>query len=279
MIANARMYAVTPAVAALWKQLFEGVARKSGAALDIVDHPPPKPIADLWQRSDKAAVFMCGLPFSLAEPRPALVAAPVPEHGKATYWTDLVVAADSPFRRIEDTLGKRIAFTTTESQSGFAAPLHFLMGMARDEPLYDEVVAPAITPVGAVLAVAEGRAEVAPLDSYALALMRRYAPDLAARVRTIASTKRTAIPPLVASDQANEPIVAALLSAHINKDLAPILADLLLLRFERPDVAGYDALRRDFGATTEFWRHHRFCRSAHPVFAALQAEPAGAKEE
>ena len=61
MIANARMYSVTPPVGALWRSLLERVLRvrsrsKSSTAL--------APISELWQRPDKAAVLMCGLPYS-----------------------------------------------------------------------------------------------------------------------------------------------------------------------------------------------------------------------
>src|SRR5476651_1581150 len=126
MIANARMYSVTPQVAALWRRLLGVAMAKAGAKVEIVDHAPPAPIAELWQRPDKAAVFMCGLPYSLAAPRPSLIAAPVPSPAaygdRACYWTDFVVRADSRFERLEQTFGERLAFTTTESQSGFAAP-------------------------------------------------------------------------------------------------------------------------------------------------------------
>jgi len=60
-----------------------------------------------------------------------LVAAPVPSPaaygGRACYWTDLVVRADSGFATLEQTFGHRLALTTAESQSGYAAPLHALM--------------------------------------------------------------------------------------------------------------------------------------------------------
>src|SRR6201988_3453901 len=101
MIANARMYSVTPPVAALWRSLLAAILADTGAAIEIVDHAPPAPIAELWARPDKAAVFMCGLPQSRALPRPALVAAPVPSlsayRHRAVYWTDMVVRADSEF--------------------------------------------------------------------------------------------------------------------------------------------------------------------------------------
>src|SRR5436190_23789304 len=78
MIANARMYSVTPQVAALWRSLLAAVLQEAGESIEIVDHAPPAPISELWNRPDKAAVFMCGLPYSLAVPRPAFVAAPMP---------------------------------------------------------------------------------------------------------------------------------------------------------------------------------------------------------
>ena len=60
---------------------------------------------------------MCGLPQSLASPRPALVAAPSPSayRGRACYWTDLVVRADSGFETLKQTFGDGLALTRPES--------------------------------------------------------------------------------------------------------------------------------------------------------------------
>lgn len=78
MIANARMYAVAPLADVLWRRLLGVIVERSQLRITFVEHPPPAPIRELWGRPDKAAVFMCGLPYSLSEPRPALIAAPVP---------------------------------------------------------------------------------------------------------------------------------------------------------------------------------------------------------
>jgi ABC-type phosphate/phosphonate transport system substrate-binding protein len=275
MIANARMYSVTPEVGALWRRLLAAVLcpleMGGEPRVEIVDHPPPAPIAELWARPDKAAVFMCGLPQSLASPRPALVAAPVPSpaayRDRACYWTDLVVRADSGFETLEQTFGHRLALTSPESQSGYAAPLHELMAHAGARPLYREVVAPVFTPMGALRAVIDGHADVAPLDSYALALMRRHAPDLVAQVRVVASTEPTAIPALVASGSASPAIVAAFLGANRNADSRALMEPLLLTRFERPEPAGYDALRQRFETMRAFWRSHPLAETLHPTFA------------
>ena len=214
---------------------------------------------------------MCGLPQSLASPRPALVAAPVPSPspygGRACYWTDLVVRADSGIETLEQTFGRRLALTTPESQSRlYAAPLYALMSRAGSRPLYREVVAPVFTPMGALRAVIDGHADVAPLDSYALALMRRHVPDLVARVRVVASTEPTAIPALVASDHASPAIVAAFLGADRESDSRALMEPLLLTRFETPDLAGYDALRQRFETMRSFWRNHPLAETIHPTF-------------
>jgi len=95
MIANARMYSVTPHVAALRRRLLGAILADADGAIEIVDHAPPAPISEFWQRPDKAAVFMCGLPCSLAVPQPGPVAAPVPSPaayaGQPSHWSNVMV--------------------------------------------------------------------------------------------------------------------------------------------------------------------------------------------
>jgi hypothetical protein len=74
MIANARMYSVSPEAAGLWRRLLTAVIEHAGLDIRLLEHAEPAPIKELWDRPDKAAVFMCGLPFSLSDPRPELIA-------------------------------------------------------------------------------------------------------------------------------------------------------------------------------------------------------------
>jgi ABC-type phosphate/phosphonate transport system substrate-binding protein len=273
MIANARMYSVTPAVGDLWRRLFGAIAAEAGVLLDWIEHGAPAPINDLWSREDLGAVFMCGLPYSRSLPRPALVAAPVPSpvgfEGRPQYWSELVVRADSEFQTVEETFGHRIALTTMESQSGCLAALYFLMPAGGHRALYREVIAPQITPVGAAQAVIQGLAEIAPVDSFAFALLNRHSPELTSQLRVIGRTASTAIPPLVASRPVPASLETAFLEAHKNTSMAALMTDLQLERFARPDPVGYDLLRRRFEAAVAFWHQHAFANSVHPAFAEL----------
>jgi ABC-type phosphate/phosphonate transport system substrate-binding protein len=236
---------------------------------------------------------MCGLPFSRATPQPAIVAAPVPSPpefgGAARYWSEFVVRADSRFHTVEDTFGTRIAFSAADSQSGFVAALTYFMstgGIApaaraapadtadiadaaaatHGEPLYREVTAPTITPLGAVTAVIEAAADVAPIDAYALRLIQRYRPELTSQVRIVGRTSPTPIPPLVASGRVAEALRSAFQEAHRDVALRGLMDPLLLQRFVLPEAASYEVLRDGFESATRYWSQHRFADSMPGAF-------------
>jgi ABC-type phosphate/phosphonate transport system substrate-binding protein len=279
MIANARMYSVSPEAAGLWRRLLIAVIEHARLDIQLLEHTHPLPIHELWQRPDKAAVFMCGLPFARADPRPLLIAAPVPSppdfRGLPQYWSELVVRKDSAFRRIEDTFGGRIALTAPDSQSGCWAVLNHLTTLSDQFPLYREVIAPQVTPLGALSAVVDGAADLAPIDAYAFCLLQKYRWDLAAQVRSIARTPRTPIPPLVASVSGLEALQAVFLEAHRIDAIAALMSGLLLERFVRPDPGSYDALRLNCETSSRYWRDHRLAAAVHPAFAPCTAPFAG----
>jgi ABC-type phosphate/phosphonate transport system substrate-binding protein len=271
MIANARMYSVSPEAAGLWRRLLTALIEHAGEEITLLEHTDPLPINELWDRPDKAAVFMCGLPFSLSEPRPYLMAAPVPApadfRGLPQYWSEMVVRRDSGHESLEDTFGGRIALTVPDSQSGCLAALHYLMTTAVKFPPYAEVITPRVTPLGAMSAVVDGAADVAPIDSYAFCLLQKYRRDLTSQLRSVARTARTPIPALVASRPGFERLQAAFLDAHRIAALRPLMDGLLLERFDRPDPQAYDALRSNFEAALRFWRARPLAASVDPAFA------------
>jgi ABC-type phosphate/phosphonate transport system substrate-binding protein len=276
MIANARMYAVGVEAADVWRRLLGVLIERAGLSIEIIEHAEPAPIEDLWQRPDMAAVFMCGLPYSLAAPHLSLIAAPVPAPmefgGLPRYWSDFVVRDDSAIRSVEDSFGRRIAFTIPTSQSGYAAALTYFMtaGFAEargGQPLFGEIIAPRITPLGALTAVLQGAADIAPIDAYALHLLRRFRPELTERVRVISSTAPTPIPPLVATVPGLDALQAAFLQAHLNTAAVPLMENLLLTRFALPDPAAYDLLRSNQAAAGHYWRDHQLAKTVHPEFA------------
>jgi ABC-type phosphate/phosphonate transport system substrate-binding protein len=251
-VANARMYAVTADASDAWAELFAWVARRSGVALETIQHSTTLPMTALWTRSDLGAAFMCGRPWSRAEPKPVPIACPVPAppryEGLPRYMTDIVVRADSPFRTLEDTFGHRIGYTLEESQSGFNALRHHLLGYrsASRPVLYAESVGPLHTPRGVVAALLSGAIDAGPLDSYAFDLMRAAPDDPAHGLRVVATTAPAPIPFFVASRSCPPQVIEALRTAFLAVEEAPELATirerLLLGGFCPVSEASYDLL-------------------------------------
>lgn len=251
MFANARMYSLNPALTAAWHTLLEWVIARAGVEATVIDYPAPQPLPALWARSDMACAFMCGYPFARAHPQPQLLAAPLPSParygGQPIYCTDLVVRTDSDIATLADAWGRRLGFTTPESMSGYQAPRRFFAdhAAARGGNLFAGVVGPLLTPRVVVDAVLTGAADLGPLDSYAHDLLRHHEPQLAARLRVIASTPFTPIPALVGAAGMDPDIAerlrAALLEVDAAAELTEARASLLLRGFTRVEPTGYHA--------------------------------------
>ncbi|MEM5428356.1 phosphate/phosphite/phosphonate ABC transporter substrate-binding protein [Cupriavidus oxalaticus] len=252
MIANARMYAVTPQAEAAWRALLARVSGRAGVALPYVEHPAPAPVSALWSRPDCGCVFMCGYPYASAPVTPQLLAAPVPSHprydGRPVYFTEFIVRADAPVQSLAQTFGGRLACMLPESNSGYNAPRHYLMRLAPagTQALYRPAARATPTPREVVDDVLAGDAELGVIDSYVMDLLRRYDPGLAAQLKTLALTPPAPIPVLVASAGADPQqcarVRAALLEIHEDAAGAALLAALGLARFAAAQPADYACL-------------------------------------
>lgn len=250
LIASARMYAWSPSLAAAWRQLLAAIIARARVDVTVLDEQDPTPLDELWQRDDLGCAFMCGYPWALRPDRPRLLAAPVPSPprygGRAVYVTDFIVRADSPYTRLEETFGKTIAYSTEHSHSGYNAPRYHLLAYRTAErpALYGAVLGPLGRQRAVLDAVADGRADVAAIDGYALDLLSLHAPEVAGRVRVIATTLRAPSAPLVASPHVPagtcQALTAALLEAHTWPELQPALDALLLSRFVRVEPRELD---------------------------------------
>jgi ABC-type phosphate/phosphonate transport system substrate-binding protein len=216
---NARMYAVTPAVEAAWRELLDCITREAGVALEYVTYPAPQALEELWARPDLGAVFMCGFPIALGLAAVEPLATPIPAvdwaAGRAVYRTDLIVREDAPWRRLEDSFGGRAGWTVAHSQSGFNAFRHELLAWRTPArpALYAAMSGNLVTARNVLDAVREGRIDIGPLDAYWHLLIARHAPELTAGIRVLASTPVTPMPAFVAASSAPADMMARLRAA------------------------------------------------------------------
>ena len=247
------MYSVAPAAKSAWRKLLGWILERSALRMEIVDHDPPAALGDLWQRTDLGCTMMCGLPYSLRNPRPILIAAPVlslPRYaGRAVYFSDIAVRADSPFRTLEDTFGSVCGYTLTDSMSGCVAFRRLLHGYRKAElpQLYRSVVGNLVNARGVIQALADRRIDVGPLDGYVHDLLKHLDPAFAAQVRIVATTEAAPMPPFVATAPLTDADVTRLRGAFAASIAAPELRaereTLLLKSFAFPEAREYDVFR------------------------------------
>jgi ABC-type phosphate/phosphonate transport system substrate-binding protein len=246
MLANARMYSVTPASTEAWRAVIGWATQAAGVPVEFVAHAPPKLLSELWARADLGVVQMCGLPASLRAPAPAVLAAPLPSlpryGGKAVYMSDLAVRADSKFKTLEDTFGHVAGYTLKDSQSGYFAFRYYLQ-TKHPQAKYKKIVGGLMNARGIVQALVRGDIDVGPLDGYVWDLIRAGDPDFAAQVRVVASTDPTPMPPLVSTGLGAaevERLRAVFRKLHEEESLDAARKALLVERFVVPKLSVYD---------------------------------------
>jgi ABC-type phosphate/phosphonate transport system substrate-binding protein len=189
--------------------------------------------------------MMCGLPYSQRTPRPVLIAAPLPSParygGQPVYFTDLAVRADAAFQKLEDTFGGVLGYTLEDSMSGCVAPRRYLRAFRTSAPLYRKAIGGFVNARQIIEALAAGRIDVGPLDSYYHDLLRRNDREFADQVRIIATTPAAPIPPLIATAAVDvEPLRLALLEVASVPELLRQRETLLLSGFAIPREADYE---------------------------------------
>jgi len=234
-----------PAIAAWW----EGLARHWHATgLRDVPHSAHMPDGDLyelWQAPDLLIAQACGFPLThRLKDRVTLVATPVYSVDGCAgghYHSVIVARGDGDVRGLDDVAGKVAAINGYDSQSGWNALRHSLIGKG----------APArIMETGghrkSVAAVREGRADVAAIDCVTYAGLQQAAPQEVAPLRIIArSASAPALPFVTRRDIAPsdlEKLRAGLRAAMADPGLAEPRAAMLLSGIEIMPLQAYDRL-------------------------------------
>jgi ABC-type phosphate/phosphonate transport system substrate-binding protein len=237
-ILNARMYAVTPAIEAGWRSLLEHITQSAGVNFHYVPYSAPQPLEQLWSRPDLGCVFMCGYAIALGLAPVTPIAAPIPRAnwaaGQALYRSDLIVRAEAPYQRLEDSFGARAGWTVEHSHSGFNAFRHHLLPYRTRERLrlYGQMLGKLLTARAVLDSVREGRIDIGPLDAYWHMLAARHAPELTEGIRVLATTELAPIPAFVTTADAPSELVTRLRTAFVgaaNQPWFAPLGDLLLL--------------------------------------------------
>lgn len=216
MIASLPMYDLACTHAAndrLWAAIRDGLRARGRPAPDALTRGAGTPWPQ-WEAPDLVLSQTCGMPYrTRLHGHVALIG--TPDYGvegcPPGYYRSVFVAQATDGRHdIAQFDGAALAFNDKVSQSGWAAPL-----------THAAQIGIRLTParctgghLRSLVAVAEGRAEIAALDAVSFGLFRRFMPE-ADRVRVVGMTHPTPGLPFIAARGADRDTLLAVVAAAI----------------------------------------------------------------
>lgn len=176
-----------------------------------------------------------------------LVAAPE-VGGKATYQSLIIVRADSGMASFDDLKGKRFAFTDPLSNTGRLYPLSLLRERLTTPELFFASSAYTYSHDNSILAVLDGVADGASVDSLVYHQWAAAHPDKAGELKVLQASPPYGSPPFVVapatSPALRDSLQKALLSMTADPEGRHILKLLGVDRFREPADSEYDDVRR-----------------------------------
>jgi len=248
-LASLPMYDL-PELSAATQELWRGLARHFRAA-GVADVPaqlisPPR-LPEHWLSPFLLFSQSCGLPLTHAlKGHVRVVATPCYDalgNKGPEYFSVIVVPASAPAHSFADLRGKRAAFNSTDSQSGFNILRALAAPLAKDGRFFSESIETG-SHIASLEAVASGEADLAAIDCVTFALLSRHSRSSLNGLRALCRTPSAPALPYVTaagtSDDVLEKLRRGLKAAMADPELADTRAKLLLRGVEVLPDGAYD---------------------------------------
>ncbi len=192
-------------------------------------------------------VDLAGRPGAMVEPLAAPVMLGERYAGRPVYFSDVVVAANSPFQSFADLRGVRWAYNESGSHSGYGVVRYHLATLGASWDYFAHALASGAHQRSLQMILA-GEIDASAIDSTVLETELRHHPNLAARIRVIANLGPSPIPPWIIQRRLPADLRDQLrrLFAAMHHDPAgrSILLESQMARFAAVSDRDYDEIRR-----------------------------------
>lgn len=204
---------------------------------------------DHWRQPDLLFSQTCGYPLTHAIAGQArLVATPVyaaPGCTGASYCSLVIVGENNPATSLEKLRGARVAYNSTDSQSGYNVLRAMVAPLAQGGKFFASTTATG-GHRASIAAVASSAADLCAVDCVTHALLRLHAPTALAGTRVLCTTPSAPSLPYVTAGGAGDDLVEALRAgldrALTDTSLAAARDDLRIAGAEVLPLAAYDVM-------------------------------------
>lgn len=157
-----------------WESLRDSLASIGYPAPDRLDRSRSNEA--IWHDKNLLLAQTCGLPYVRAlSDQVSLVGTPAYDLdcGAGSYYSVIVVRADSSAQSLEDIDGFRLAYNCENSQSGFAAPAYALRKQVSGADIFTAGICTG-SHRASIISVAQGQADLAAIDAVTWQIATRH---------------------------------------------------------------------------------------------------------
>lgn len=240
-----------------YDEMIHYISQKLGGPVKTVQKRSYQEINQLIQKNEIDVAFICGGAYidSNGNTTPGLKLLVAPQvYGKTTYNSYIIVPNNSNYTDLLDLRGKKFAFSDPLSNSGQLYPAYRLalinetpesfFGMdenGRNNSFYT------YSHDNSIIAVADGLADGAAVDSLVYEYMKNTRPEIIAKTRIIEVSPPFGIPPVVVPEAIDPFLEKRLKEIFLNMDKddegMKILYNVKIDRFVSINDNAYDSIR------------------------------------
>ena len=232
-----------------YRDLLDYIGRELGLPVELVQGKTYAEINDMVRTGDVTFAFVCTNPYLQGKDDFGMELLAAPEvNGETTYYSYLVVRADSPFDSLADLRGSTFAFSDPLSNSGRLAPVYQL-ALAGETP--ESFFSRSIFTYAhdnSIKAVAENLVDGAAVDSLVYDYWVKTGSDFTSKTKVIEKWGPFGINPVVVRPGLDPALKQQLREVLLGMDTGAagreILSALLIDRFVVPDDSIYDSVRK-----------------------------------
>jgi len=240
---------------AYYEDMIQYISRKLGGPVKIVQKRSYAEVNDLIRNNEIDFAFVCGGAYidGNSEFGMKLLVAPK-MYGRTTYHSYIIVPKNSNYTHLTDLRGKKFAFSDPLSNSGKLYP-EFRLALINETPAsffgmdekgrYNYFYT--YSHDNSIIAVAEGLADGAAVDSLVYEYMKDTKPEIISKTRIIEISPPFGIPPVVVPKEINPFLEQRLKEIFINMDKDEegmrILSSIKIDKFVNIEDNAYDSIR------------------------------------
>ncbi|MDZ4655014.1 MAG: phosphate/phosphite/phosphonate ABC transporter substrate-binding protein [Coriobacteriia bacterium] len=231
-----------------YQQILDYISEKTGRPVQLVQRETYQEVNDLIDRGELDMAFVCTGAYVEGHEKfgMEILAAPV-AYGEPSYYSLIIVPADSDTVSLEDLRGKDFAFTDPMSNTGRLVPVYMLGQMGETSAAFFSKTIFTYSHDRSIQAVAEGIVDGAAVDSLVYDYMAATGDPCIARTRVIRKSPPYGIPPVVVPQGLDpalkEELREILLAMDTDPKGAMILEHIKIDRFQLIDDEAYDSVR------------------------------------